>query len=143
MTSSLDHDHTVTGGQLDRAAISSAGPTVAGRIVPRKSWPRPATPTDLVPNWAGEFHDFQDWVNFAKTRLTGTYDPLMGGEVKAICIDALGRRCTMGGHFMRARDEGAFPVRFFWDCCDPADGAERVQLGGAESPTGTNQKAPQ
>lgn len=90
-----------------------------GRIIPRKSWPRPATPCTLTPAWAGEFRDFDDWVIFATKRLTGTYDPLMGVEVPAICIDALGRRCTMGGHFMRARDEGAFPVRFFWDC-DPA-----------------------
>lgn len=86
-----------------------------GYITPRASWPRPTTPTDMVPAVAGEFRDFNDWVAFATSRLTGTYDPLMGVEVTAICIDAVGRRCTMGGHFKRARDEGAFPVRFFWD----------------------------
>lgn len=90
-----------------------------GFIEPRKSWPRDATPTALTPNWAGEFCSFDDWVNFASQRLTGTYEPMMGSEVSAICIDSIGRRCTMGGHFMRARDEGTFPVRFFWDCSDP------------------------
>ena len=44
-------------------------------IAPRKSWPRPATPTTLAPAWAGEFRDFDDWVSKATTRLTGTYDP--------------------------------------------------------------------
>lgn len=98
------------------AATPKSAATIAGRIVPRASWPRPATPTDLVPAWAGEFCSFADWVNFATQRLTGTTDPLMGGQVQSVCIDAFGRRCTMGAHFMRARDEGAFPVRFFWDC---------------------------
>lgn len=85
----------------------------------RTSWPRAATPCDLMPKWKGEFVTFDDWVNFATTRLTGTRDVLMGGQVQSICVDAFGRRCTMGGHFMRARDEGAFPVRYFWEC-EPA-----------------------
>ena len=109
------------GQQLDTSGVQ-------GRIVPRQSWPREATPTDLVPAWAGEFVSFEDWVNFARQRLTGTTDPLMGGEVKSICIDALGRRCTMGAHFMRARDEGAFPVRFFWDCVPASTEAGKVAL---------------
>lgn len=82
----------------------------------RKSWPRPASACGLVPKWKGKFANFNDWCNFATARLTGTYDTLKGGELKAICIDALGRRCTMGAHFMRARDEDAFPVRYFWEC---------------------------
>lgn len=85
----------------------------------RKSWPRPATPCDLVPKWAGEFRSFDDWVNFATPRLTGTVDRLTGSPLVAVCIDALGRRCTMGAHFHRARDENAFPVRFFWECEAP------------------------
>ncbi len=101
-----------------------------GYIEPRKSWPRPATPCDLTPAWAGEFNSFDDWVHFATQRLTGTHDPLMGYEVKAICVDALGRRCTVGGHFMRARDEGTFPVRFFWDMrpAPPVKEAEPVAV---------------
>lgn len=93
---------------------------IQGHITPRMSWPRPATPTNLQPQWAGEFSSFDDWVNFARQRLTGTIDPLTGGEVGSVCVDAHGRRCTIGAHFHRARDEGAFPVRFFWDCAAPA-----------------------
>lgn len=88
---------------------------VEGSLNYRVSWPRPATPCDLVPLWKGEFRDFDDWVSFATTRLTGTTDE-RGVEVSAICVDALGRRCSVGAHFMRARDEGAFPVRYFWEC---------------------------
>lgn len=96
-------------------------PGVEGYITPRQSWPKPATPTTLEPRWAGEFVSFDDWVNFAKSRLTGTRDPLMKAEVGSVCVDAFGRRCTMGGHFMRARDEGAFPVRYFFDCAPAAE----------------------
>ena len=81
-----------------------------------RSWPRAATPCNLVPRWAGEFCSYSDWVNFATKRLTGTYDVLTGREVPSICIDAFGRRCTSGAHMMRARDEDAFPVRYFWEC---------------------------
>lgn len=99
----------------------SADREAKGYITPRVSWPRPPTPTELRPAWAGEFATFNDWVHFAKTRLTGTYDPLMGGEVQSVCIDNIGRRCTMGGHFMRAEKEGTFPVRYFFDFAPPED----------------------
>jgi hypothetical protein len=88
---------------------------VAGSLNYRVSWPRPATPCNLQPLWKGEFVTFGDWVNFATTRLTGTTDE-RGVDVSAICVDALGRRCSIGAHFMRARDEDAFPVRYFWEC---------------------------
>lgn len=89
---------------------------MSGYIEPRVSWPRPASSTMLRPAWAGEFRDFDDWVSKATNRLTGTYDPMLGLEVPAVCIDNVGRRCFVGGHFMRARDEGTFPVRYFFDC---------------------------
>lgn len=98
-------------------------PGVEGYITPRLSWPRDPTPTTLAPRWAGEFISFNDWVSFAQSRLTGTRDPMMGAEIGSVCVDAFGRRCTMGGHFSRARDEGAFPVRYFFDCA-PAAAAE-------------------
>ncbi len=80
-----------------------------------KSWPRPATPCDLVPNWEGEFRDFQDWVSFAHKRLTVASDS-NGAALSAICVDTLGRRCHNGRDMMRARDEGTFPVRYFFEC---------------------------
>ncbi|WP_298290294.1 hypothetical protein [Novosphingobium sp.] len=80
-----------------------------------KSWPRAATPCTLVPRWAGEFRSHADWVNFATHRLTGVRGS--GGEVvKAICVDAFGRRCNIGADFRRAEQEGAFPIRYFWEC---------------------------
>jgi hypothetical protein len=87
-----------------------------------KSWPRPATPCNLVPRWAGEFRSHADWVSFAQSRLTGVRGSV-GEEVKAICVDAFGRRCNVGADFRRAQEENAFPVRYFWDC-EPATGQQ-------------------
>lgn len=70
----------------------------------------------LVPNWAGQFHSYQNWVNKASSWLTNDDEATgsCGEKVSAICVDALGRRCNIGKDFMRARDENAFPVRYFW-----------------------------
>lgn len=102
----------------------------AGYIQPRISWPRETTAPALEPAWAGEFSSFSDWVSFASQRLTDAVrdDTAYAAEVRAVCIDAKGRRCTTGGHFQKAHDEEAFPVRFFWDmrpatdCMCPAHG---------------------
>lgn len=82
----------------DRAAQSapSAAPT--------------ASQCALVPNWAGEFTSYQHWVNKAQNWLKSP------SHRPSICVDAKGRRCAIGADFMRARDENAFPVRYFWDC---------------------------
>jgi hypothetical protein len=64
------------------------------------------------PEWLGQFDSFDDWVNHASRALTdfkGNY----GEELRPICIDAKGRRCNIGGDFMRARDEKTFPIRYF------------------------------
>jgi hypothetical protein len=82
-----------------------------------KSWPRPATPINLVPKWEGEFSDFHDWVSFASKWLTVATDS-NGMPLSAICVDTLGRRCANGGDFMRARDEDTFPVRYFFECIE-------------------------
>jgi hypothetical protein len=82
-----------------------------------KTRPRPwRNPTPLrghEPDWKGQFDTFDDWVNHATRALTNNYDE-DGEELQSICIDAKGRRCTIGKHFMRARDEDAFPVRYFF-----------------------------
>jgi hypothetical protein len=54
----------------------------------------------------GEFLSFEQWVNKATSWIGGT-NPL--------CVDAQERICRSGGDMMRARDEGAFPVRFWWN----------------------------
>lgn len=86
-------------------------------ITIRKSWPRTATPCTLVPKWEGEFRDFQDWVSFASKRLTVGTDS-NGNPLSAICVDSLGRRCNNGRDMARARDEGTFPVRYFYECIE-------------------------
>lgn len=84
-----------------------------------KSWPRPATPSDLIPKWEGEFRDHADWVSFASKHLTVAHSLVTGAQVPAICVDAFGRRCTCGGDMKRAEIEGAFPVRYFFECEPP------------------------
>lgn len=87
-----------------------------GELFVPTGWPRATTPCALVPKWVGEFCDFDDWVHFATARLQ-----VPKGSPTAICVDTLGRRCSIGWHFMRARDEGTFPIRYFFEC-EPAEG---------------------
>jgi len=52
------------------------------------------------------FGTFEQWVNKAQS-----WFPRLGfSSAHYVCIDAKGRICNIGMHFMRARDEGAFPV---------------------------------
>lgn len=60
-----------------------------------------------------QFDDFTQWVNKASSWLTRHPD-YNEKCFKAICFDAKGRHCKMGGDFMRARDENTFPVRWLW-----------------------------
>ena len=55
------------------------------------------------------FDTFEQWVNKASSWLTRR-----GPHERAICFDTKGRICRNGGDMMRARDEGAFPVRWKW-----------------------------
>lgn len=74
----------------------------------------------MRPNIAGEFTTFDDWVRHATSALANKTCESSGCTVPvpAMCVDTKGRRCYQGGDFMRARDEGAFPVVYFWDCVD-------------------------
>ena len=64
-----------------------------------------------------QFDSFEQWCSKASSWLTRR-----GSDDRAICFDAKGRRCRIGGDFMRARDEGAFPVSWVW----AEDAAEEV-----------------
>jgi hypothetical protein len=59
------------------------------------------------------FDTYQQWVNNASSWLTRHPD-YRAGRFHAICYDTMGRLCQCGGDMMRARDEGAFPVRWVW-----------------------------
>jgi len=63
---------------------------------------------------AGIFHSFDNWCDKA----SGWIDK------NAVCWDTQGRICRIGGDFMRARDEGAFPVAFGWRTDKKAAGNE-------------------
>lgn len=85
-----------------------------------RPWHNPTPLNGFEPDWAGQFDTFQDWVNHASRALTGV-EYSTGGlgrdgiGVPSVCVDAKGRRCAIGKDFMRARDEDAFPVRYFWE----------------------------
>lgn len=72
----------------------------------------------------GQFHSFENWVNKATAWIGGT-NPL--------CADAKGRVCRIGRDFIRARDEDAFPVRFWCDAgpLTPAQKEKSVQQAKA------------
>jgi hypothetical protein len=59
----------------------------------------------------GEFTSFIQWVNKASSWI---------GYTGAKCYDKLDRRCRNGGDMQRARDEDAFPVRWYWPSRFPA-----------------------
>jgi len=59
----------------------------------------------------GEFSSYQTWVNKASSWI---------GWTGAKCFDAKDRPCRIGKDFMRARDEDAFPVRWYFPDRFPA-----------------------
>jgi hypothetical protein len=52
----------------------------------------------------GEFETYDEWARF------GPHPPYRS----ATFLDALGRRCITQQDFARAREDGAFPVRYYW-----------------------------
>lgn len=64
--------------------------------------------------WDQSFSSFQEWVNKGSSWLTRHAEYQKDGRFFAICYDSKGRLCRIGGDFMRARDENAFPVRWIW-----------------------------
>jgi len=79
-----------------------------------RPWHNPTPLVGFTPEWVGQFDTFNDWVNHASRALTGnTLEGGIGNDVAAFCVDTKGRRCSCGYEFMRARDEAAFPVRYF------------------------------
>ncbi|MBB3386025.1 MULTISPECIES: hypothetical protein [unclassified Rhizobium] len=77
-----------------------------------RPWHKGTPCPHLEPDILGQFDTFEDWLNHATRALTG-FEGSVGEELNAICVDNLGRRCHNGKDFMRARDEDAFPVRYF------------------------------
>ncbi len=59
------------------------------------------------------FPDFNSWVNQASRFWRSLWRSHGVRAVDTLCIDAEGRVCTKGVEFMRARDEGSFPVKVY------------------------------
>ncbi len=60
-----------------------------------------------------QFNNFNEWVTYASSVLI-CHPNYNERFFTAICFDTLGRRCYTGKQFMRARDEGTFPIRWWW-----------------------------
>lgn len=56
-----------------------------------------------------EFHSHTEWVNKA----TRWYRNCGVHSARTIAVDSVGRVCATGREFMRARDEGTFPVKVY------------------------------
>lgn len=67
-------------------------------------WIDSRSPPKDDPEPDGEFKSFNEWVNKAVSWI---------GYTGAKCFDAKDRPCYNGGDFSRARDENAFPVRWY------------------------------
>lgn len=80
-----------------------------------RPWHNPTALDGFRPMWEGQFDTFEDWVDHASRALVNPRDGVSHEYAPMICIDARGRRCFMGAQFMRARDEDAFPIRYFWE----------------------------
>ena len=84
------------------------------------------------------FHSFEQWVNKAQS-----WFPRLGiSNAHYVCIDEKGRICNIGLHFMRARDEDAFPIVVYLVTPGllkdrPSVGEERAN-GAGEAPHATN-----
>jgi hypothetical protein len=62
------------------------------------------------------FETFQQWVNKAPSwyATSGLSSCKACGDVRhAVAVDAAGRICRNGAQFMRARDDGSFPVAVY------------------------------
>lgn len=72
----------------------------------------------------GAFHCFQTWVSKATSWI--------GGE-NALCVDAKNRICRNGADMQRARDEGAFPVRFYYGAGGETEAEQRKSQRAADA----------
>ena len=59
----------------------------------------------VEPKEDGEFHNYEEWARL------GPLPPFRS----AVFTDARGRRCLTHKDFLRAREEGAFPIGYHWE----------------------------
>jgi hypothetical protein len=78
----------------------------------RKVMPRSNRLEILVGQELFSFTSEHDWLDHAPQRF-GKHFHRGQSEYDSICIDAKGRVCTRGAHFMRATKDGAYPIRVY------------------------------
>lgn len=63
-----------------------------------------------------QFDSYEEWVDMGRYWLTERQRTNSSGHPYncAVCFDMKGRLVECGGDFMRARDDGSFPVRWLW-----------------------------
>lgn len=96
----FDHVVNASGVQiiLESGNSIDRGDLVELVVVSRYEKPKPEREPD------GHFPNFMTWVNKAASWIGGT---------NPACWDAKGRRCRIGADFMRADEEGTFPVSYW------------------------------
>ena len=84
-----------------------------------------AMPSTIVParDPDGQFSTFETWFSEATERIGGT---------NALCVDAANRPCTTYHDMTRARDESAFPVRYWFGEGNQTEGEQRQSRRMAE-----------
>jgi hypothetical protein len=60
------------------------------------------------------FSDFENWCDTARDKFAVA--GLRGAD--SLCVDTQDRLCRSGKEFMRAQDDGSFPVRVYRALCD-------------------------
>jgi len=82
-----------------------------------------------------KFDNFGQWIENASVWLTA--HPNYRTDFRAICFDAKGRLCRIGGEFERARNENAFPIRWLWPDQVAELGAILASAESIKTPTPT------
>lgn len=108
-------------GSLWHPSLGRAAAEAAAQPEPAKV---PQQPASYDEDWQGELHvgtllfefdSFEQWVNKASS----WFGSSGYRSEDTVCIDAKGRICRNGRHFMTARDDNAFPVKVLVARHDP------------------------
>jgi hypothetical protein len=77
--------------------------------VDRNSAAPPCSLSIMVGEELFAFSSFENWVKTA----AGLFRSYRVRSDETLCVDSVGRICRVGKQFMRARNEGTFPIRVF------------------------------
>jgi len=74
------------------------------------------------------FDGFNHWCDTAQEK----FKAANVSSNKVLCIDAKGRVCAWGAHFMEAAKDGAYPVRVYLLRDDMAETPNAIVRGGSD-----------